>query len=100
MNKIIVAGALAAILGAGSVAYAGQGIPNLPAQPIVAQTDTGVIGQSYPTFTGVAQPVVSLQFAANATGQNYPSFAPATGTNATGSTVEYAAAAPVTQPRG
>jgi hypothetical protein len=100
MNKIIVAGALAAILGAGSVAYAGQGIPNLPAQPIVAQTDAGVMGQSDPNFTGTAQPVVSLQFAANATGQAYPAFAPAPGTRAGSSSVEYATVAPVIKPRG
>jgi hypothetical protein len=99
-TMIIAAAAVAAVLGAGSVAYAGQGIPNLPAQPIVAQADTGVMGQSYPTFTGVPHQLVALRFAANTAGQDYPRFAPVTAVPAVGSTVEYAQLPANAKPRG
>lgn len=100
MNKMIVVAAVAAVLGAGSVAYAGEGIPNLPAQPIVAQVDTGVMGQSDPHFTGVPHQLVALQFAANTAGQDYPRFAPVTAVPAAGSTVEYAQGSARAKPRG
>lgn len=64
MNKFILAAALATgIFGFGAVAQAGEGIPNLPAQPLRAQTVQGVIGQGMPSFGGTATPVVSARFA-------------------------------------
>lgn len=71
MKKTIIASvAAAALLGVSGIAHAGMGIPNLPAQPITAQTPPGVIGQAYPSFTGPSQPVVNVPFAHKVVGNS------------------------------
>lgn len=100
MNKIFGAAVVAVVLGAGAVAHAGQGIPNLPAQPIIAQSHAGVIGQSEPVFTGARLPVVSLRVASRAVGQDYPQFAPVRANPVNGPRVDYADNIGAVQPRG
>lgn len=58
----------------GAVAYAGEGIPMLPPQPLVSQTSTTVIGQSMPKFNAAMEPVVTAKFANKVIGQNGPHF--------------------------
>ena len=71
MKKTILASVAAAVLlGISGTALAGMGIPNLPAQPITAQTPPGVIGQAYPSFTGPSQPVGSAPFAHRVVGNS------------------------------
>ena len=76
MKNILVAAALVAatIVGAGA-AQAGQGIPNLPAQPVVSASAPAVIGEAYPAFGAAATPVVSARIADVTVGQNYPTIA-------------------------
>lgn len=76
MRNLMIAAtlAIATIAGAGT-AMAGEGIPALPAQPLVSATAPSVAGQAYPTFGSRHRPVVSDQFTAVTGGQNYPTFA-------------------------
>lgn len=73
MKNVFVAAALAAVTLAGAgAAQAGQGIPNLPAQPVVASSVPAVMGQGYPAFGAPASRVVSPRIADVTVGQNYP----------------------------
>lgn len=75
MNKFILATTVAVgIFGFGTMAYADQGIPVLLAQPLVAQTAQGMIGEGMPAFSGAATPIGSAQFTSNAIGESAPIF--------------------------
>ncbi|MCF3947945.1 hypothetical protein [Acidiphilium iwatense] len=76
MKNILAVAALAVatIAGAGA-AQAGQGIPNLLAQPVVSASAPAVIGEAYPAFGAAATPVVSARIADVTVGQNYPTIA-------------------------
>jgi hypothetical protein len=66
--------ALITLAGAGS-AFADQGIPVLPAQPLVSSAATGVIGEAYPTFQVAGSPVISEPVIPTNGAQSYPNFA-------------------------
>ena len=89
MNKFMIAATLViGMAGFTAIAHADQGIPNLPAQPLVAQQMVSAAGEQYPTFSDDTTPVVSERVVANNGGQNYPTFAnPTNG----GATADYAA---------
>lgn len=77
MNKFITFAAfgIAAVTSVG-IALADQGIPNLPAQPLVSMTAPGVVGQAYPVFGGAQRPVVAERFDTDRGSQSYPDFTP------------------------
>ncbi|MHB1304478.1 MAG: hypothetical protein ACYCZB_13530 [Acidiphilium sp.] len=51
-NTIMVAALALGTLVASNVAYADQGIVSSSPQTVISQTASGVVGQSYPNFSG------------------------------------------------
>lgn len=75
MTRLITFAALAmAATTSIGIALADQGIPNVPARPVISMTAPGVAGEGYPLFGGQTRPVVSERSASNAGYQSYPDF--------------------------
>ncbi|HQT85515.1 MULTISPECIES: hypothetical protein [Acidiphilium] len=66
--------ALITLAGAGS-ALADQGIPVVPAQPLVSSAAAGVTGEAYPAFRVAGAPVISEPANPGNGAQSYPNFA-------------------------
>ncbi|HEX7390399.1 MAG TPA: hypothetical protein VF286_09820 [Acidiphilium sp.] len=69
---VIAALAVATVVGAGSANA--MGIPDLPAQPLVATQTPAVMGEADPAFGAPVAPVISAHVASQTIGQNYPAF--------------------------
>ncbi len=75
MNRINLAVAVAVVtFGITATAWADQGIPVLPANPVMSQTMITGGGEQYPTFATQGAPVVSERVLADNGGQTYPTF--------------------------
>jgi hypothetical protein len=75
MKKLIFAAMLASVAITGT-AYAGMGIPNLAAQPVVAQHTPTIIGQAMPAFGASTTPVAPAQFAQGVVGETMAALVP------------------------
>jgi hypothetical protein len=85
MNKFFFAATVAAsLLGAGAIAQADQGIPVMPALPVVSQTAPGVMTGAMPQFNSIPTPVIAARAATNSYGENAPTFAIPTSDGASG----------------
>ncbi|MCW8308211.1 hypothetical protein AruPA_14315 [Acidiphilium sp. PA] len=65
---------LMSLAGAGT-ALADQGIPVVPAQPLVSSAANGVAGEAYPSFRVAGVPVISEPANPGNGAQTYPTFA-------------------------
>lgn len=76
MKNLTFAAAFAVIslAGAGN-ALADQGIPVVPAQPLVSSAASGVTGEAYPAFRVAGAPVISEPANPGNGAQTYPNFA-------------------------